>query len=586
MSFRWNIIQPEHEEAISRLQAELGVPGSIARLLAIRGIESFDNARDFFRPSLNQLHDPFLMKGMQEGSDRLASAIRSDEKVVVYGDYDVDGTTATAIMYNFLKRFGVDVYYYIPHRFKDGYGIGKDGITFAEEKNATLIVSVDCGITAVEETEYAKSKGLDLIICDHHNAGEVIPDAAAVLDPKQPDCNYPFKGLSGAGVGFKLVLATLDKLGLPRDVADRYLDLVAVSIASDIVPIVDENRVLMHEGLQIINTKPRAGIKALLDMIRLRDSRLTTSHIVFSLGPRINAAGRMGDAAVAVELLLTEDATEAGKLAERLEEINMKRRSTDSRTMDEAVNQLDGQIDEDNCSCLVLHDPDWHLGVIGIVASRLVDLYGRPTIMLSTVDGLIKGSARSINGFNIYDALKQCEDLLVQFGGHKYAAGLTIAEDQLNNFIARFQEITNSTLSREDFEPELLIDAELPFKEITPRFWKLLKQFEPFGPNNLKPVFVTHNVAIQGRIHIVGQGHIKMRVSHQGSSSIEAIGFNMGHFAGPLRQADQAALDIVYTLDENTWNNRTHLQIRLKDIHIDGKSVSLPKKNDTPVSSK
>ncbi|MFO8030553.1 MAG: single-stranded-DNA-specific exonuclease RecJ [Cyclonatronaceae bacterium] len=574
MSFRWNFIQPAHEEAVPRLQEELGIPWSVAQLLAIRGITTFEDARTFFRPSLNHLHDPFLMKGMETGSERLASSIRNGEHVVVYGDYDVDGTTATAIIYTFLKNFGLNVRYYIPHRFKEGYGIGQDGIDFAEEIGATLIVSVDCGITAVEETEYARGKGIDLIICDHHNAGEVIPDAVAVLDPKQPGCPYPFKGLSGAGVGFKLVQATLTKLGLQPDVAHPYLDLVAISIASDIVPIVDENRILMREGLELVNTHPRPGVKALLDRIQLRDSEITTSHIVFSLGPRINAAGRMGDAAVAVALLIAETSDEADSYAARLEKINFERRDTDTKTMDQALKQLAGSMDPDNCSCLVLHDPEWHLGVIGIVASRLVDIYCRPTIMLSTVDGLIKGSARSINGFNIYDALKQCDDLLLQFGGHKYAAGLTIAEDQLDSFIERFQQITGEMLSEQDFKPELMIDAEIPFKDITPRFWKLLKQFEPFGPNNLRPVFISRNVNIAGRLSVVGQGHLKMRLSQGGSGSLDAIGFNMKKFAEPLRKAGNAPIDIAYALEQNTWNNRTTLQLRLKDIHIDGKHVS------------
>ncbi len=586
MSFRWNYIQPEHEDAVPRLQKGLGIPESIAWLLTIRGINTFNDARLFFRPSLTNVHDPFLMKGMEAGSDRLATAIRSGEKVIVYGDYDVDGTTATAVIHTFLKNFGVDVQFYIPHRFKEGYGIGKDGIDYARDIKSTLIVSVDCGITAVEETEYARSCGIDLIICDHHNAGEVIPDAVAVLDPKQPDCPYPFKGLSGAGVGFKLVQATLVKLGLQPEVAHPYLDLVAISIASDIVPIIDENRILMREGLKLINSFPRPGIKALMDRIQLRDAEITTSHIVFSLGPRINAAGRMGDAAVAVSLLISGDSGEAEKYASRLEKINFERRDTDTRTMENAVKQLGDQGNIEDYSCLVLHNSKWHLGVIGIVASRLVDLYCRPTIMLSTVDGQIKGSARSIHGFNIYDALKKCEDLLVQFGGHKYAAGLTIAEDQLDNFIKRFQQITGDMLSEQDFKPELSIDAELPFSEITPRFWKLLKQFEPFGPNNVKPIFVSRDVTIRSRPIIVGQGHLKMWISQNGTPPIEAIGFNMQKFMKPLQDAGSAPVDIAYALEENTWNNRTHLQLRLKDIHIDGKRVELPEKVSTSVSLK
>lgn len=586
MSFRWNHIHTEHEGVISELRSELGVPESIARLLVLRGIKTFEDARDFFRPSLTRLYDPFLMKGMHKGADRLAHAIRTGEKVLVYGDYDVDGTTATAIVYTFLKNFGVDVVYYIPHRFKEGYGIGRDGIDYAEEYESSLIVSVDCGITAVEETEYAKGKGIDLIICDHHNAGEVIPDAVAVLDPKQPDCPYPFKGLSGAGVGFKLVQATLVKLGLPAEVAHQFLDLVAISIASDIVPIIDENRILMREGLLRINSEPRMGIKALLDLISLREPEISTSHIVFSLGPRINAAGRMGDAATAVALLIAETEQEAKAYASRLEKINLTRRDTDSRTMEEALRQLGEDPEKSDHACLVLHDPEWHLGVIGIVASRLVDLYCRPTIMLSTVDGMVKGSARSISGFNIYNALKECDDLLEQFGGHKYAAGLTIAEEQLPEFIRRFRDITSNMLSKHDMHPELHIDTELPFSEITPRFWKLLKQFEPFGPNNLKPVFVSRNVKISGRPTIVGQGHLKMRISQNGTPPIEAIGFNMQQYSEPLLKAGSGQVDIAYALEENTWNNRTHLQIRLKDIHIDGKDPVADEKNEGAVLSK
>lgn len=568
MSFRWKIIQPEQEEAISLLEKDINVPRPIARLLALRRINTYEQAKNFFRPNLTQLYDPFLMKGMDEGSNRLASAIRTGERVVVYGDYDVDGTSATAIIYNFLKQFGVKVDYYIPHRFKEGYGIGKEGIDYSESIGASLIVTVDCGITAVDEALYAREKGIDLIICDHHNAGEVIPDAVAVLDPKQPGCPYPFKGLSGAGVGYKLVQATLVRLGLKPEVAHPYLDLVAISIASDIVPMVDENRILMREGLKLINETPRPGIKALLDKVSLRSSDVTTTHIVFSLGPRINAAGRMGDAAIAVELLICEQPEAAKEYAEKLEKINTDRRSTDTKTMEEALEQAKQYIGEDAFSSLVLHDPKWHLGVIGIVASRLVDKYNRPSIMLSTVDGMIKGSARSINDFNIYDALKQCEDHLLQFGGHKYAAGLTIAEEELGSFIKKFREITDKMLSGHDFKPELSIDAELSLKEITPRFWKLLKQFEPFGPNNMKPIFVSKNVQCVGKPATVGQGHLKMKVAQPESKPFNVIGFNLGEYQPALMEEGAGPFDIAYVIEENNWNNRKMLQFRLKDIHL------------------
>ncbi len=568
MSFRWTYAQPENREVVSKLKSELKVSETIARLLAIRGITTFDKAKDFFRPTISMLHDPFLMQDMDKASVRLAEAIRNQEKVLVYGDYDVDGTTATSIVYTFLKQFGVDAHYFIPHLFKDGYGISVDGINKALELGASLIVSVDCGITAIEEAKFAKEKGLDLIICDHHNAGDVIPDALAVLDPKRPDCNYPFDGLSGAGVAYKLVQAALIKLGLPASNGNQFLDLVAISIASDIVPIVDENRVLMREGLKFLNNTTRKGLQALLKLIHLEPGKISTSQIVFSIGPRLNAAGRMGDAGIAVELLIAEDDETAKKRAQELEKINLVRRTTDSDTMEQALNQIDSKINLDKRSALVLHDSDWHLGVIGIVASRIVDLYSRPTIMLSTVDGLVKGSARSIRGFNIYDALKQCEDLLLQFGGHEYAAGLTLEQENLKDFIKRFCEITDCDLSMEDLKPELIIDSDLDLSHVNLKFWKILNQFEPFGPNNMRPIFSSKGLRVVGTPSVVGNGHLKMRVAQNGSAVFDAIGFNMHEYLPAIR--DSEAFDMAYVLEENTWRKRTTLQIRIKDINING----------------
>lgn len=539
---------------------------TIAKLLAIRGITTFDTAKAFFRPALNSLYDPFLMKDMDLGATRLAEAIRKNEKIVVYGDYDVDGTTATAIMYTFLKDFGVEVYYHIPHRFKEGYGISEDGIYFAKERGATLIVSVDCGITAIEEAKICKRECVDLIICDHHNAGEVIPDAVAVLDPKRTDCDYPFDGLSGAGVGFKLIQATLTELGLPKEKAYKFLDLVAISIASDIVPIVDENRILMREGLLKINTEPRIGIKALMDLIQLNRGPISTSHIVFSIGPRINAAGRMGDASAAVNLMIAEEKGEAEAGARELESVNIRRRDTDAQTMNGAISWLDKNFDKDNMSSVVLHDADWHLGVIGIVASRLVDKYCRPTIMLSTVDGMIKGSARSIKGFNIYNALKECEDMLVQFGGHEFAAGLTIEEEMLDAFREKFNKIASKHLCDDDFEPELMIDSELDLTDVDQKFWNVLRQFEPFGPLNMKPIFVSRNIKVVGNATVVGNGHLKMKLAQNDSHVFDAIGFNMHEYLPTVRGHSNGGLDVAYTLEENTWNGRTQLQIRIKDI--------------------
>jgi len=567
MSFQWTYATPE-EEAISALQTKLGISQKIAHLLTLRNIDTYEKAKLFFRPKLKELHDPFLMKDMDKATERLATAIRQGQKILIYGDYDVDGTTATSILYLFLKDFGVDVDYYIPHRFKEGYGINPAGIKHAIETNVDLIISVDCGITAVKEAEVAREHGIDLIICDHHNVGDQIPNAVAVLDPKRPDCSYPFDGLSGAGVGFKLVQGTTQVLGLSPKVPLKLLDLVAISTASDIVPVVGENRILMREGLKIINRNPRRGIRALLDLIHMQPGTINTSSIVFSIGPRINAAGRMGDANKAVKLLIADTPAEAKARAHELESINIKRREKDSQTMEEALIKVDNEYNLETISSMVLHDAHWHLGVIGIVASRLVDAYSRPTIMLSTVDGMLKGSARSIKGFNIYDAIKECEDLLEQFGGHEFAAGLTMKRENLEEFRRRIDKIAGQRLTEKDFEPDLSVDCELDLGAIDMRFWKLLSQFEPFGPGNLRPVFASKNVRVVGVPTIVGKGHLKMKVAQNGSGVFDTIGFNMHEYLPIIRNADKGAMEIAYNLEENYWNGSRKLQLKLRDIHV------------------
>lgn len=568
MSYRWVYSEPLGGESADEIQQSLHIPQEIACLLNIRGITTYDDARAFFRPEKESLHDPFLMKDMEAAACRLSAAIRNHERVVIYGDYDVDGTTAVSLLYTFLKSFGLEVDYYIPHRFKEGYGINPDGIRYALQNNADLIVSVDCGITAIEEAKYAKEKGIDLIICDHHTVGDQIPDAVAVLDPKRPDCSYPFDGLSGAGVGFKLVQGATEKLGLPKQLPAKFLDLVAISIASDIVPIIDENRTLMRRGLTLINTQPRIGIKALLDRVKVPVGSVTTSSIVFSIGPRINAAGRMGDATTAVKLMIAEDEYSAQQYAKELESINNIRKDTDSETMEQALEMLETQFNLDNLSAMVLHNPEWHLGVIGIVASRLVDAHYRPAIMLSTVEGKIKGSARSIKGFNIYDALKECEDLLEQFGGHEFAAGLTMDTQNLDEFRRRINQIAGTNLSDKDFTPELEISCDLDLEKIDMKFWKLLTQFEPFGPGNMRPIFVSKDVCIEGVPTIVGNGHLKMKIRQGDSPLFDCIGFNMHAFEPRLRNCGQNKIDIAYVLEENRWNGRRAIQMRLKDIHI------------------
>lgn len=566
MSFRWVFAQPQ-PEALSLLKERLGVPDKIAHLLAIRGIHTFEDARYFFRGTIKRLHDPFLMKDMEQATTRLAVAIRKQEKVLVYGDYDVDGTTATACMVTFLKEFGVDVDYYIPHRFKEGYGINPEGINYAEKIKADLIISVDCGITAIKEAEVARKKGIDLIICDHHTAGDVLPDAVAVLDPKRPDCNYPFDGLSGAGVAFKLIQATIKKLGLQQNIAYKYLDLVAISIASDIVPIYDENRILMKAGLELIQKSPRPGILALLNLIKVDSGEVDTSKIVFSIGPRVNAAGRMGDANTAVKLLLAETMTEAKACAYELEAVNLQRRDTDSKTMEEAMEMIEKEMVMDDTAIIVLYSEKWHLGVIGIVASRLVDLYNRPAVMLSKVDGKLKGSARSVHGFNIYDAISKCSDLLEQFGGHEFAAGLTLSEENLAEFQRRMNQLAYQDLSRNSFLPKLFIDTRLDLSEVDMKFWKLLSQFEPFGPSNLRPIFVSEGVRAVGEPTIVGNGHLKMKIAQNGSGTFDSIGFNMHEYLPGVRSGNP--FSVAYVLEENKWNGRRTLQLRLKDIRLD-----------------
>jgi single-stranded-DNA-specific exonuclease len=570
MAFQWMKIEPENGKTITGLQQELGVPGGIARLLALRGIHSFEQAKTFFRPDINHLHDPFLMRDMQIAANRAAKAVCNQEKILVYGDYDVDGTTATALLYTFFEEFGVDVNYYVPHRFKEGYGLGPKGIRYAAETDVDLIISVDCGITAVSEAEAARQKGIDLIICDHHNPGRQLPNAIAVLDPKREKGTYPYKGLSGAGVGFKLAQAVTKILGLSDQIPFKLLDLLAVSIASDIVPITGENRVLMREGLHRLNAQPRAGLQALLEVIHLKQGTIDTSNIVFSLGPRINAAGRMGDASLAVELLIADSQEEAQAYAHELEAINIERRTCDRQTEEEALIKVDQEYDLEETSSLVLHDENWHLGVIGIVASRLVDAYARPTVMLSTVGDAFKGSARSIHGFNIFKAFQQCEDLLEEYGGHKFAAGLTILPENVPAFRKRLERISAQKLSKEDLRPKLKIDCELDLSKFDKRFWKLLNQFEPFGPGNMRPLFVSRDVRLTGIPTIVGKGHLKMRVSQNGSGIFNTIGFNMHDYLPIVRNATDGKMEIVYSLEKNYWNGSSNLQLNLRDIHFDG----------------
>ena len=565
MEKRWNIKEIEDGFAVETLADSLKIYEVLARLLVERGIKSYNDAKKFFRPSLDSLYDPFLMDGMETGTYRLIQALTENQLITVYGDYDVDGTCATAILYLFLKELDANVDFYIPKRLSEGYGISKLGIDQVKSKGTSLLISVDCGITAIEETEYANQLGMDVIICDHHQPKEELPNALAVLDPLKPGCNYPFKYLSGAGIAFKLAQGLAERIG-KREAPLAYLDLAALAGAADIVPLTDENRVIVSEGLRLINESPRPAIAALIEASHLDPGNLTSGQIVFTIAPRINAVGRMGDAERAVELLITKDKTEAMQLAAVLENENYERRKIDVDTFDEAMQLVENSLDLDNEMAIILHQEEWHPGVIGIVASRLVEKYYRPTIMLTTIDGVAKGSARSISNFDIYEALQKCEDSLIHFGGHKAAAGLAIEIEKLNEFKERFNEVVRTSIKETDLMPELTINSELRFSEITPKFLRILDLFAPFGPGNMRPVFLSKNVKVVNTPRIVGNDHLLCSFKQDGTNKVfDCIGFNMKDFYDTLINSN-GDLNIVYSIDKTVRDERTFPQFRLKDI--------------------
>ncbi len=568
---RWKLKDSPDNKLILALADTLNISNSLALLLVQRGITSFHDAKLYFRPSLDSLYDPFLMDGMQKASNRIIKAITDNQKICVYGDYDVDGTCSASLLYLFLKELGADVLTYIPNRLSEGYGISKQSIDFLKDRGINLIISVDCGITAVDEIEYAKSFNIDTIVCDHHQPKDKLPDAYAILDPLKPGDNYPFKYLSGAGVAFKLATAIGYKIG-KSDMALKYLDLVAIAGAADIVPLIDENRILVKEGLQIINSNPRPGIAALIKCSRIEPGNLTAGQIVFTIAPRINAVGRLGDANRAVELFTTDDTEKAIELAQILEDENVKRRSIDEATYSHSVNMVESTVDLENDYGIVLHNDNWHPGVIGIVASRLVEKFNRPTIMLTTIDGIAKGSARSIPGFNIYEALQSCEDLLLQFGGHEAAAGLAIELDKLDLFRNRFNELLRQCIKKEDIFPEILIDAKISFSEITPKFIRILEQFAPFGPGNMRPIFLSEKVSLTNNPKIVGNNHLVTTFKQNGNDKVfDAIGFNLGYYADLIRK-DQDLLDIVYTIETINKDGKIFPQLKIKDIRVNNNS--------------
>ncbi|QBA65667.1 single-stranded-DNA-specific exonuclease RecJ [Muriicola soli] len=560
---RWTLKAKPEEGLVKHLSEAIKVSPLVATLLLQRGINNYEEAHRFFRPQLEHLHDPFLMKDMDLAVKRIEEAIRLEQNILVYGDYDVDGTTAVALVSSYLLSNYSRVATYIPDRYAEGYGVSYAGIDFADDNDIQLIIALDCGIKALDKVTYAKEKGIDFIICDHHRPGDQIPDAVAVLDPKRNDCNYPYDELCGCGIGFKLIQAIEQQKGRPVDGIISYLDLVATAIAADIVPMTGENRVLTFYGLKVINQQSRPGFKAILNTVK--KSNLTVTDVVFVIAPRINAAGRMEHGRYAVSLLTETDQMKAEKMAGEIEQFNTDRRGLDQVITEEALEQIKSNKEEERYTSVVYND-SWHKGVIGIVASRLTETYYRPTLVFTKSGDKLAASARSVRGFDLYNALEACKESLEQFGGHKYAAGLTLSESQYEEFKARFEDVVSETISPEFLNPEIRIDAEISLADITPKLMRILRQFEPFGPGNMKPVFLTQQLRDSGYAKGVGEGdkHLKIAVVQGNSNPIQAIGFGLGHKLSLVR--DNKQFSLVYCLDENHWNGTVSLQLKLKDI--------------------
>ena len=582
---RWIIAQDVEQQKVKELSKAIGVDDKLATLLVQRGITTYNEAKDFFRPSLNQLHDPFLMKDMDKAVDRLVKAMKDGEKILIYGDYDVDGTTAVALIYTYLKNLinKKKIEFYIPDRYEEGYGISYKGIDYAADNGFGLVIVLDCGIKAVEKINYANERGVDFIICDHHRPGDEIPQAVAVLDSKRNDCGYPYKELSGCGVGFKLITGLSMRLGRPIEEVYELLDYVAVSIAADIVPITGENRILAFFGLKLLNKKPRPGIEAVLGHANIHrkeeysssemekqnvlERELTISDLVFLIGPRINAAGRLEKASDSVRLLIATNQNHAEKLAASINDLNVKRREFDNAITEEALSMIDADEKMRNAKSTVIFNENWHKGVIGIVASRLTDSYYRPTIVLTRSGNLITGSARSIKNFDIYDAIDNCSDLLEHFGGHKYAAGLSLKPENLEKFSERFEQYVSEHLDEDELIPELNVDIKMDFSNITPKFVRILKQFAPFGPGNLSPVFLTENVIDSGYSRAVGnKKHLKLTVTQRDNTEnvFAGIAFHKGDLFERIHSKEPFSM--CYYIEENFWQGKTTLQLNVKDI--------------------
>jgi len=563
MQLKW-ILKSQGDIEKGRDFAEaLNVPPIIGWILLSRGISDRDSVQRFFTASPDQLYDPFLMRDMDRAVDRLRKAVLSDEKILIFGDYDVDGITSVSFLYLLLRELSVNVGYYIPDRQLEGYGLSDSGIRRAHRDGVSLIITTDCGITGHDEIALAASLGIDVIVSDHHEPGSQLPPAAAVIDPKRRDCPYPFKELAGVGVAYKLAQGLLKGMKIDPSILERYLELVAIGTSADIVPLVDENRIFVRAGLERLNEGENLGLSTLIQTAGLYGKEIGTGQIVYIIAPRINAVGRMGDAERAVKLLTTEDVDQARQIAAVLERENQNRKKKDEETFQQALAQAREVYDDSATHSLVLHQKEWHTGVIGIVASRVVEKYYRPTILISVEDGVGRGSARSIDGFDLYGALKDCEDLLIGFGGHKYAAGLTIAAENIGDFYQRFETIARDRLDADMLIPKLSIDAELRLSDINGSFVKLLKRFAPFGPQNARPVFVSYGVQPVGHSSVVGNNHLKFRIEGDGKT-FDVIGFNLGDLHHRLRRG--GSLDLAYVIDENEFMGRRTIQLRAKDL--------------------
>ena len=560
---RWTLKPKPNPETVKSLADSLQIDVPIASLLVQRGIENFEDAKSFFRPSLDHLHDPYLMKDMDKAVVRIQQAITNNENILVYGDYDVDGTTSVALMSSYLKTKTSLVATYIPDRYDEGYGVSYQGIDFAEDNDFSLIIALDCGVKAVDKVAYAKQKNIDFIICDHHRPGAVIPNAVAVLDPKQADCNYPYKELCGCGVGFKLIQALAKKDGETIDDLLPYLDLVATAIGADIVPITGENRVLAYHGLKVVNQKSRAGFKAIIN--QLKKETLTITDVVFTIAPRINAAGRMKHGQYAVDLLTEVDFDTAVTYAEEIEAFNADRRETDKTITVEALAQIIENKEEQRLTSVVYQE-DWHKGVIGIVASRLIETYYRPTLVFTKSGDKLAASARSVSGFDVYNALEACSEHIEQFGGHMYAAGLTLKEENYEAFKQAFEDEVSKTIDKNLLTPEIKIDTTLELSAIDDKFWRIIKQFAPFGPGNMTPIFMTEDLKDTGYGKCVGEDdkHIRCTVTQSGREKFVCIGFNLGNKLNLIK--DKKPFKAVYSVDENHWQGNVSLQLKLRDL--------------------